>query len=296
VNRNVLRAAVAIAVAWAMVLLVPDGKAAADPIALMTYSDQTASDPTEAKEASVSCPDNGEVLSGGAYVVGGDRRVHIVRSQPSPSNNGWLAGARTGPGEEPTGNWRLHVYVMCGLHVRMDQGFVGDTQVVTFHTAANSDASNEISAPCPRDRVVVSAGGRISGGDGEVVLDDLYIESASNSVRVRGVEVEGGSANMWSVWAFAVCAKPSSLPGYEVVDNDPISTTGDKGQWLHCPDEMVLVGYGTAMVGANGHAHFTQIEPKIGSAAVESIVDETGSPAPWHLQIQAVCVYPYGGR
>jgi hypothetical protein len=282
------------AVAGAVALLVPGGEAAARPPAIYTYSAQSALDASPAKEASVSCPDDSEVLSGGAYVVGGDRRVHIVRSQPSPAVNGWLAGAQVGPGVERTGNWRLYVYVKCGLHVFIDLGFVGDTQVVTFHTPAASDPAADVSAPCPDDRVVVSAGGRVSGGDGEVVLDDLTIVSAANMVRVRAVETEDGSAKMWSVWAYAICAKPSSLPGYEIVDDDTVSTTSDKGYGLDCPGTKLLVGSGAAMVGANGHAHFTRLEPAGSQFTTESIVDETGAPAPWVMQTQAVCAFPYG--
>jgi hypothetical protein len=184
------------------------------------------------------------------------------------------------------------VYVRCGYH-HYDTGFIGDTEVVTFHTAANSDTTNEVVAPCPADRVVVSAGGRVSGGDGEVVLDDLAIVPATNSVRVRAVETENGSANNWSLWAFAVCAEPTSLPGYEIVDDPGISTTGDKGKTLHCPGTKSLVGFGASMTGANGNAHFTKLEPESFAGAVESIVDETGAPAAWTMQVQAVCAFPY---
>jgi hypothetical protein len=293
VKRNVLRAAVAIAMVCAVVLLIPVGAAVAKPKPIVTYSAQTALDATPSKEASVSCPEHGEVLGGGAYVVGGDRRVHVVRSQPSASSNGWMAGAQTGPGDEPTGNWRLYVYVICGLHVNIDLGFVGDTEFVTFHTSPDSDTSNTISAPCPDDKVVVSAGGRISGGDGEVVLDDVSIDSAANSVRARGVETEGGSAKVWSVWAYAVCAKPTNLGGYEVVEHDTVSTTSDKGYMLDCPGTKKLIGSGASMIGANAHAHYTQIEPQGSGVSFTSIVDETGAPAPWVLRVQAVCAFPY---
>jgi hypothetical protein len=290
----IVRVAVATAVAGAVVLLVPAGEAAARPPAIHLYNAQSALDATPSKEVSVSCPDDSEVLSGGAYVVGGDRRVHIVRSQPSPTVNGWIAGAQTAPGEARTGNWRLYVYVKCGQHVFIDLGFLGDTQFVTFHTAANSDAVNEATAPCPAGTLVVSAGGRVSGGDGEVVLDDVAVDTTTQSAHVRAVEVEGGSANAWSVWAYAVCAEPGSVFGYEVVEQDTVSTTGDKGYALHCPGTKLLIGLGASMVGANGDAHFTRIEPQGKAASVESIVDETGAPAPWVTHVQAVCAFPYG--
>jgi hypothetical protein len=292
VKRNVLRAAVAIAMVCAVVVLVPGGEAAARPPALSLYSAQSALDATPSKEVSVNCRGDAVVLSGGAYVVGGDRRVHIVRSQPKPSTTGWIAGAQTGPGIEPTGNWQLFVYVRCAYHVD-DVGFLGDTEIVTFHTSANSDPSNDIIAFCPDDQVVVSAGGRISGGDGEVVLDAMHIVPSINGVRVRAVETEGGSANEWSVWAFAVCAKPTSLPGYELTGTQTVNTTSDKGKPLHCPGTKSLIGLGAAMVGAGGHAHFTMIEPQSFAAALESTVDETGAPAPWVMQVQAVCAFPY---
>jgi hypothetical protein len=290
----IVRAAVAIALACAVALLVPAGEAAARPPAISLESEQSALDATPAKEVSVSCGEEAEVLGGGAYVVGGDRRVHIVRSQPSATVNGWIAGAQVGPGAQRTGNWRLYVYVKCGYHVNIDLGFLGDTQFVTFHSAANSDPVNEATAPCPEGTLVVSAGGRVSGGDGEVVLDDVAIDTDTQSAHVRAVEVEGGSANAWSVWAYAVCAEPGSLFGYEVVEHDTVSTTGDKGYALHCPGTKLLIGLGASMVGANGHAHFTRMEPQNRAVSVESIVDETGAPAPWVTHVQAVCAFPYG--
>jgi hypothetical protein len=294
-RRVLFRAAAAIAVTGAVVLLVPADGAQARPPAIYGYDASTANDATPMKELLVTCPDpEDEVLSGGAYVVGGGRRVHIVRSQPSPSQTGWIAAAQLGPGRQDVGRWQLHVYVKCGHHVLMNLGFVGDTEFVTFHTPANSNTTNEITAPCPADRVVVSVGGRISGGDGAVVLHTMTVDPDTNSVRVRGVEVEGGTAQAWSVWAFAVCAKASSLPAYEVVEQDTVSTTGDKGYTLECPDNMTLVGFGAANVDADGHARFTRLEPEQFAAAVESTVDETGAPAPWVLRVQAVCAFPYG--
>jgi hypothetical protein len=126
-----------------------------------------------------------------------------------------------------------------------------------------------------------------------VVLDDLEIVPSTNSVRVRAVETENGTANLWSLWAFAVCAKPTSLPDYEIVGDPGISTTGDKGKALHCPGTKSLVGFGASLVGANGNAHFTKLEPESFAAAAESIVDETGAPAPWTMQVQAVCAFTY---
>ncbi len=295
-RRVLFRAAAMLVVTGAVVLLIPGGGAQARPPAVYGYSDSTANDVTPFKELLVTCPDPEDaVLSGGAYVVGGDRRVHIVRSQPSPSRTGWIAAAQVGPGRQDVGRWQLHVYVKCGHHVLMNLGFVGDTEFVTFHTAPNSTTTNEVTAPCPANRVVASVGGRISGGDGEVVLDALTIDPATNSVRVRGVEVEGGTAKLWSVWAFAVCAKASSLPAYEVVEHDTVSTTGDKGYTLDCPGSKLLIGFGATMEGADGHAHFTRLEPEGSAAAIESIVDETGAPASWLTNVQAICGFPYGG-
>jgi hypothetical protein len=252
----------------------------------------SAFDLSPAKEVLVTCPGDSEVLGGGAVVIGGARRVHIVRSQPSPSQNGWLVGAQSIPGGK-AGAWQLHAYVVCTYHVNIDLGFIGETQFVSMRSASDSEASKSVTAPCPAGSLVVSAGGRVVGGNGEVVLDDVVLDPGTQSAQSRAVEREGGSNSEWAVWAFAVCAAPGSLFGYEVVELNSANNTADKTVVRQCPGTKRLIGLGASMTGADGHAGYTSLTPDTAALTVESTVDPTGTPTPFTTRAQAVCAFPY---
>jgi len=81
--------AVAVTIGLAAGALTGGEAALGAPMPLSIETAASAFDLSPAKEVLVTCPGDSEVLGGGADVIGGARRVHIVRSQPSPSQNGW---------------------------------------------------------------------------------------------------------------------------------------------------------------------------------------------------------------
>ena len=127
----------------------------------------------------------------------------------------------------------------------------------------------------------------------EVVLDDVELDTATQSARSRAVEREDGTDEDWSVWAFAVCAAPNSVFGYEVFDAESDSTTGDKAVSFECPGTKRQIGSGVSTTGAGGHAGYTSIVPDGTWLTVESTVDPTGAPDPFTVRAQTVCAFPY---
>ncbi|GAA0931343.1 hypothetical protein [Virgisporangium aurantiacum] len=289
-RRRVL--AVAVAAGLAAGALTAGEAAQGAPMPLSVETAASAFDLSPSKEVLVTCPGDAEVLGGGADVIGGARRVHIVRSQPSPSQTGWLVGAQAIPGGK-AGAWQLHAYVVCAYHVNIDLGFIGDTRVVSMRSPTDSESAKSVTATCAAGDLVVSAGGRVVTGNGEVVLDDVVLDTATQSVRSRAVEREGGTAADWSVWAFAVCAAPGSLFGYELVEQDSDNTAGDRTVDVECPGTKRRIGLGASMTGAGGHAGYTSLFPADDSVTVESTVDPTGAPGPFTTRAQAVCAFPY---
>lgn len=269
------------------------GVALGAPMPMSVETAASAFDLTPSKEVLVTCPHDAEVLGGGAEVIGGNRRVHIVRSQPSPSQTGWLVGAQAVPGDR-AGAWQLHAYVVCAYHLYVSLGFIGDARFVTMRSVTDSEPAKSVTATCPAGDVVVSAGGRVLNGNGAVVLDDIELDPDTRSARSRAVEREGGTDGNWSVWAFAVCAAPNSVFGYEVVEDESDSTTGDRTVVLDCPGTKRQIGLGASMTGAGGHAGYTSLAPG-GVLTVESTVDPTGAPDPFVTRAQAVCAFPYSG-
>ena len=94
------------------------------------------------------------------------------------------------------------------------QGPKGDTgapgisglQVVSNESASSSEAKG-ITVTCPEGKQVVGTGADISGGFGEVVIDQII--PTGTTVNVQGFEKAGGSALNWSIVAIAICANVS---------------------------------------------------------------------------------------
>ena len=94
------------------------------------------------------------------------------------------------------------------------QGPKGDTgaagisglQVVSNESTSSSEAKG-ITVTCPEGKQVVGTGADISGGFGEVVIDQII--PTGTTVNVQGFEKAGGSALNWSIVAIAICANVS---------------------------------------------------------------------------------------
>jgi hypothetical protein len=64
-----------------------------------------------------------------------------------------------------------------------------------------------VTAACAPGFKVHGLGGDITGGAGQVTMDDLPRQTSLDSVTVTGVEDENGTAANWSLRAYAICAQ-----------------------------------------------------------------------------------------
>jgi hypothetical protein len=105
-----------------------------------------------------------------------------------------------------------------------EDGFAGDWGVAAIavcaspppglqRVAATSEFHSEgevktVSARCPAGKNLLGTGAEITGGGGQVVLDDILPNAALTSVLATGVEDQNGFAGDWSVTSYAICANP----------------------------------------------------------------------------------------
>jgi hypothetical protein len=245
---------------------------------------QTAQNGDELKEILAPCPTHTRVYGGGGYVTGGGRRVHLIRLQPSSTQNGWLAAAQEIPGGADVGEWRLYAYAICGPALP-------GLQYVADSSGQDSQTAKDAHATCPGFKLLVAAGARVVDGEGTVVIDDLQIGSDSQTVHAWAVEREGGSAAVWGVWAFAVCADRTGLPGYGVAELTSANNPNDKNITVSCPAGETVYGLGGALFNSGGDAHYKGAAPNaaLTSVSLYTPVDETGAPQAWRSTAQAVC-------
>ena len=98
------------------------------------------------------------------------------------------------------GDWGPVAYAFCATSSSAYQAVIADSP-------PNSDPGSA-TATCPGDKHLLSAGGSIVGGAGQVVMDDVRPDAALKSVTVTGLEDENGYSEDWSVRAYAICTNP----------------------------------------------------------------------------------------
>ena len=60
--------------------------------------------------------------------------------------------------------------------------------------------------PVPEARTAL--GGEITGGLGQVAMDDLIPNTTTNRATVKGYEDDNGTTSNWWLRAYAICASP----------------------------------------------------------------------------------------
>jgi hypothetical protein len=150
------------------------------------------------KHITAPCPLGKRVLGAGGEIVGQESRV--VMNDIVPDANLTKVTVRGVEDQNGTaGNWSVRAYAICAnppAGLKLVEGF----------SAHDSAAAKSARAVCPSGKRVVGAGSEISGGLGQVLLDDLTPDQALTGVTVTGFEDQDGTAADWRVHAYAVCA------------------------------------------------------------------------------------------
>jgi hypothetical protein len=248
---------------------------------LVLVSAESASNSTASKEASAACPAGTRILGGGGFIEGGDRRVSFHRLQSSGSLDTFFAGA-TEAGNF-TENWSVHAYALCANQP-------AGLEYQSFSSTSNSEEFRSVTATCSAGKKVISAGARISNGDGQVFLDDMAPNGLLTSVTATAYEDQSGYAGNWSLSAYAVCANP--LPGHEfrtatAVPND----SNDNVIGVSCPGAKKVHGLGAKMNGAVGQAFHAGIYPSadLTQGVAISLEDQDGYANNWNNSIFVIC-------
>ncbi|HEU5156635.1 MAG TPA: hypothetical protein VFU43_06525 [Streptosporangiaceae bacterium] len=155
-------------------------------------------------------------------------------------------------------------------------------QIVSATSPTNSNAKS-ITATCPAGKAVVGAGAQLTGGLGDVVIDDL--RPTATTVTATGFE-NGAVARNWNVRAFAICANP--LPGLQIVSATSPSNSNAKSITATCPAGKAVVGAGALLNGGLGDVVIDEIVPS--GTTVTATGFENGAVARnWNVRAFAIC-------
>lgn len=160
--------------------------------------------------------------------------------------------------------------------------------VVRVHAVSPHNSVNKsVTVRCPVGKKVYSAGGQVTGGVGNVYMDDVTPSDDLTNVRVTGQE-NGAYAANWSVTAYAICGNPVvNLQRISLQSaTDGIAT---KRVTATCPAGTRLYGLGGEVRGGNGNVFLDRLIPNSLLTSATASASENAADTSWNLLAYAIC-------
>jgi hypothetical protein len=252
-------------------------------------SAQTDFAPAQLKTISAFCPAGTRVTGGGGRVVGFTSHVHMVRLQPVHTNNLDRFEVVARADEEGTSaQWALTAFAICAAPL--------PGQVIVAGTSTLGSPNNRrASSRCPDGTMALGTGGRITGGEGQVQLNQTT--AGPTGGLAQGQEDVTGFVGEWTVTSYAVCADiggagHAALSGFS---SDPPSAERKIARAI-CPAGMTITG-GSAEIGGGDTIRpvIESIQPEFLPGAIPgneiTVVARENVPtaSSWTLRAIATC-------
>lgn len=154
------------------------------------------------KTVTPTCPGPTRLYGLGGEITGGLGSVVMDDLTPNSGLTGVTVTAYENGDYAP--NWRITGYAICGNPVATMQRMAVSNPAPPAPADGVSPKS-AITPVCPAGTQVHGAGGTITGGLGDVTLDDLTPSGALNSVTATGYAIAGFNGP-WRITAYAICA------------------------------------------------------------------------------------------
>ncbi|GLY21803.1 hypothetical protein [Micromonospora sp. NBRC 101691] len=173
---------------------------------------------------------------------------------------------------------------------------------ISATSPGNSDDFRSVTATCPAGKALVGTGYEITGGVGEVVVDDFSPNggpaTAPTAVTVGAYEADPTTAN-WTVTAYAVCANP--LAGLVRISAASSTDSNDfHSATAACPTGKVMTGAGFELTGVTGEGVVDDFRPNGSIASAPTAVTVGAYEADtfvgnWTATAYAICANPVPG-
>ncbi|HEX8101370.1 MAG TPA: hypothetical protein VF533_02050 [Solirubrobacteraceae bacterium] len=275
----------AFGLALLVVLAGPAGHASADVTQVQTVI-ATSATSSAAKSVTATCPAGKKVIGAGANVDNGLNpfvpSVFVDQIRPSASLDSVTVRVREGE----TGSdfsWWVAAYAVCAAPP-------AGLQRVAAMSAADSSAKSVV-AVCPTGKRLLGTGGEVTGPAGQVVLAGVKPDVYLTRTQVDALEDETGTAQGWTVTAYAICAAP--VRGMErVAATSATDSTGAKYADASCPEGKALTGGGGTMNSSNGRVRLDSVITMEGAthfAEAGAQEGPAGNSADWSVSAYAIC-------
>jgi hypothetical protein len=261
----------------------------ANPIAGLELVRATSpSDSASPKSVTASCPTGKNLIGVGAERTGGGGQVGTTGIIPNDSAMTAVFVRQNEDETGFTGNWSVTADAICANASRR----------VTNTSLTNSNAFKLTPTPfCQGGKQIVGVGGDITGGNGQVTIQDFRVSSALTDATLHAFEDDTGFGGNWSLRAYGVCTTP--LPGQELVtEATAVDSTSPKSTKAGCPVGKQLVGMGVdTNPSGSGQVIVEDLIPNsiLTTATVQAFEDVSGFTGDWGLVAQAICADPVPG-
>ena len=243
----------------------------------------TAVDSLPSKGATATCVGGRQLVgTGGGVFTAADVGAVVLRAVRPDAT---LTSVRVEGQEDEggfAGNWIAVAHGVCavpppGLERR------------SATSAKDSANGKTATATCPAGKRVIGTGGQVTGGGGQVGLDDVRPNPGLTSVIVQGLEDADGTAANWSVTAFAICAK--AVAGLQrVAVATPSDSQPGKTLTAACPPGRHVLGAGADVAGGTGRALLSfNIPDELSEQTSQAAESEAGTTSNWQLRAYAIC-------
>ena len=231
-----------------------------------------------------TCPTGKRVLGTGADLAGGLGQVVLDDIAPNAGLTAVTAfGVEDGNGY--SGNWTIRAYAVCANPP------AGLQRVATTSASSSGGTGKLQTATCPTGKDLLGLGAELTGGAGQVVVNELNPSTDPASVDVFAYEDEDGQAANWSLTAYAICANGSR----RVVEQSANDSSSPKTAGPDCPAGKQSTGVGGDISGGFGQVILDDLVPFAG-ASVDAEEDGSGTTSNWFLRGYAICATPLPGR
>ena len=232
------------------------------------------------KSATANCPSGKKVLGAGAEITGGLGEVIVDEIVPLEG----LSGVRVEAFEDGDygGSWRVTAYAICASRV--------DGLVRRGLSSAHNGVDKSVLVGCTSDMVLLGAGAEITGGLGNVVIERMYPQTATD---VMTREEDPPSSTVWTAKAYAICAPRSEVgtpfTAYGTSDYD---SEDGKSATATCPPGRRVVGAGGKSSGGAGEIVMDDMTPSedLESVTVKGYEIDPDYPDNWSVTAVAKCL------
>jgi hypothetical protein len=233
------------------------------------------------KTTNANCPAGTIVLGGGGRINGGAGQVVMDTMLPLIDGSAYSVTGR----EDDTGfagNWSITTTALCAP---APAGLETETAFSPFNSSNKS-----MTLPCAPGKKVLGVGAELSGGLGQVVLEEFRPNADLASVTVTGVEDQNGQPANWDITAEAICVTPPASLVRAVGPFGLLDSTSVKTNTATCPAGTRVHGVGGEIEGGAGQVRLTgALATSTTTVTATGTEDGNGFAGNWGVRAYAVC-------